>query len=102
MPMEPFCAPIRAPEPLPCRWLGRFVIADVISDFPAAGLGLFEPVAVAVQFQDVDVVSETVEQRAGEPLGAEDGRPFLERQVGSDDDKRTFIVSDKRSLRPRS
>jgi hypothetical protein len=59
-----------------------------------------EPVAVAVQFQDVDVVSETVEQSAGEPLGAEDGRPFLERQVGSDDDKRTFIVSDKRSLRP--
>jgi hypothetical protein len=38
------------------------------------------------------VVSETVEQRAGEPLGAEDGRPLLEWQIGGDDGSRTFIV----------
>ena len=42
---------------------GRRFIAGGISAFPVAVLGLFEPVAVAVQFQDVDVVSETVEQR---------------------------------------
>jgi hypothetical protein len=48
------------------------------------------------------VVGEAVKQRAGEPLGAKDGRPLLERQVGGDEGSRTFIVSDKRSLRPRS
>jgi hypothetical protein len=63
---------------------------------------LLEPVAVAVQLQDIDVVGEAIEQRAGEPLGAEDRGPLLERQVGDDQGSRTFIVSDKRSLRPRS
>ena len=31
-----------------------------------------EPVAVAVHFEDVDVVGQPVEQRAGQPLGADD------------------------------
>jgi hypothetical protein len=33
-----------------------------MSAFPPTSLGLFEPVAVAVQFQDEDVVRETVAQ----------------------------------------
>src|SRR5207237_10393936 len=35
-------------------------------------LALFEAIAVAVHFEDVDVVCQTIEQRAGQPLGAED------------------------------
>jgi hypothetical protein len=34
-----------------------------------APLALFEPVAVAVHFQDVDVVGQAVEQGTGQPLG---------------------------------
>ena len=37
-----------------------------------ASLALFETIAVAVQFEDVDVVGQSVEQRTGQPLGADD------------------------------
>jgi len=40
---------------------------------------LIEPVAVAVHLQDMDVVGEPVEQRAGEPFGTEHAGPFVER-----------------------
>ena len=43
--------------------------------------GLFEAVAVAVHGQDVDMVGEPVEQRAGEPLGPQDRRPVFKGQV---------------------
>ena len=40
-------------------------------------LALFEPVTVAVHFQDMNVVGQPVEQRAGQPLGADDViKPF--------------------------
>ena len=48
-------------------------------------LALFEPIAVAVHFQDVDVVGQPIEQRAGQPLGPEHAGPLVERQIGSDD-----------------
>jgi hypothetical protein len=35
-------------------------------------LALFEAIAVAVHFEDVKVVGQAIEQRAGQPLGAED------------------------------
>ena len=38
------------------------------------------------------MVGEAVEKRAGEPFGAEDGRPFLERQVGCDDDRAALVT----------
>ena len=38
-------------------------------------LALFEAIAVAVHFQDVDVVGQSIEQRAGQPFGAEHGGP---------------------------
>ena len=44
-----------------------------------------EPVAVAVHLEDVDVVGQPVEQRAGQALGAEHGCPLVERQVAGDD-----------------
>ena len=48
-------------------------------------LALFEAIAVAVQFEDVDVVGQPVQQRAGQPLGPEHAGPFVERQVGRHD-----------------
>ena len=47
----------------------------------SASAGL-QAVAVAVHLEDVDVMGEPVEQRAGQPLRPEDGRPFVKRQVG--------------------
>jgi hypothetical protein len=35
-------------------------------------LALFEAVAVAVHFEEVNVMGEPIEQRAGQSLGAED------------------------------
>ena len=43
-----------------------------------------EAVAVAVHFQDMDVVGEPVQQRSGEPLRAEHVGPLVKRQVGGD------------------
>ena len=48
-------------------------------------LALIEPVAVAIHLQDMDVMSEPVEQRTGEPLGTEHAGPFVEWQVRGDD-----------------
>ena len=42
---------------------------------------LLEAVAVGVHLQDVNVVGDAVEQRAGEPFGAEDLSPLVERQI---------------------
>jgi len=42
---------------------------------------LLKAEAVAVHLQDVDVVGKAVEQSAGQPFGAEDLSPFLERKV---------------------
>ena len=46
-----------------------FVVAQLSGLWLAlASLALFEPIAVAVQFEDVDVVGQSVEQRTGQPL----------------------------------
>src|SRR5712671_4777935 len=45
---------------LSCLWLAL------------ASPALFEPITVAVHFEDVDVVGQSVEQRTGQPLGADD------------------------------
>ena len=45
---------------LSCLWLAL------------ASPALFRPIAVAVHFEDVDVVGQSVEQRTGQPLGADD------------------------------
>ena len=47
-----------------------FVVARLSGLWLAlASLALFETIAVAVQFEDVDVVGQSVEQRTGQPLG---------------------------------
>src|SRR5713226_4355515 len=50
-----------------------------------ASLALFEPIAVAVHFEDVDVVGQSVEQRTGQPLGSEHAGPLVEWQIAGDD-----------------
>src|SRR5665647_2542796 len=58
----------------------------------AAACGLRQPVALAVQRQDVDMVGQPVEKRTGQALGAEHRRPFLEWKVRSDDGRATFVA----------
>ena len=48
---------------------------------PASRSALLEPVALAVHLQDMDMVGDAVEQRAGEALAGEHRGPFLEGQV---------------------
>ena len=47
----------------------------------AGFLAVFEAIALAVQLQDVDVVGQSIEQRAGQPFGPEDLGPFVEGQI---------------------
>jgi hypothetical protein len=42
---------------------------------PPPCLRLLEPVALAVQLQNMDMMREAIEKRASEPLAAEDGGP---------------------------
>ena len=44
-------------------------------------LAVFEPVALAIHLQNVDVVREPVEQGPGQPLAAQDFGPFIEWQI---------------------
>src|SRR5690349_22065720 len=57
---------------LSCLWLAL------------ASLALFEPIAVAVHFEDVDVVGQPVEERTRQPLGPEHACPFVEWQIAGD------------------
>ena len=58
---------------------------------PAAGYP--EAVALAVHFQDVHVVGETIQQRAGEPFRPEDLGPLVEGQVGGHQDGLAPLVA---------
>ena len=49
-------------------------------------------VAVAVHLQDVDLVGEAVQQRSGEAFRAEDLGPFVEGQVGGDQDGAPLVA----------
>src|SRR3954469_356233 len=55
-------------------------------------LALFEAIAVAVHFQDVDVVGQSIEQRAGQPLGDEHAGPLVERQIAGDDGRGALVT----------
>src|SRR5256885_7787715 len=55
-------------------------------------LALFEAIAVAVHFEDVDVVGQPIEQRAGQPLGPEHAGPLVERQIAGDEGGATLVA----------
>ena len=44
-----------------------------------------EAIGATVHLENVDVVGQAIEKRAGEAFLAERGRPFVERQVRGDD-----------------
>jgi len=67
----------------------RRVLAGHSGSFAAA---LYEAVGVGVHFQNVDVVGDAVQQRAGEPLRAEDLGPLVEGQVACDERRIAFIA----------
>ena len=48
-------------------------------------LALLEPIAVAVHFEDMDVMGESVEQGAGKALGGEHAGPLVEGKVAGID-----------------
>src|SRR5882672_2069846 len=48
-------------------------------------LALFEAIAVAIHFEDVDVVGQPIEQRAGQSPGPEHASPLVERQIAGDE-----------------
>ena len=53
---------------------------------------VFEPEAVAVHLEDMDVMGKAIEQRAGQSLGAEHSGPLIEGQVAGDDDRAAFVA----------
>src|SRR5262245_66464793 len=55
-------------------------------------LALFEAVTVAVHLEDVDVVGQAIEQRAGQSLGSEHASPLVERQIGGDNDGAALVT----------
>src|SRR6267378_7636363 len=83
---EPRAAPRawRAPDLPRSEHRGRLTASRVLR-LALALLALFEAIAVAVHFEDVDMVGQPVEQRAGQPLGAEHAGPLVERQIAGDE-----------------
>jgi hypothetical protein len=61
---------------------------------------MLEPVALAVQFQNMDMVREAIEKRASETLAAEDGRPFLKGKSRGDDGRAAFVTLAEYLRRP--
>jgi hypothetical protein len=55
-------------------------------------LALFEAIAVAIHFEDVNVVGQPIEQRAGQPLGPKHAGPLVERQIGGDNDGAALVT----------
>jgi hypothetical protein len=58
----------------------------------AARSGVFQAIGVAIHLQDMNVVGQPVEQRAGQPLGPEHAGPFFEWQVGGDDRRAALMA----------
>ena len=59
---------------------------------PPPCLRLLEPVALAVQLQNMDMMREAIEKRAGETLATEDGGPFLKGKIRRDDGRAAFVT----------
>ena len=68
-----------------------FVCGVVVSGL-LPGPALSETVGLAIHLEDVDVMGQAIEQRAGQTLIAEDAGPLVERQVGDDDGGAALIA----------
>ena len=51
-----------------------------------------EPIAFAVHLQDMNVMREAVEERAGEPFRSEHARPFIEWKIAGHQRRAAFIA----------
>ncbi len=60
--------------------------------FGLTDVALVEAIAFAVHFEDVYVVCQAVKNGACEAVRSEDLGPFVERQVGRDDDRAAFVA----------
>ena len=82
-------------------WIGgRGGFVSGLGRTPPPGLRLLEPVALAVQLQNMDMVGQAIEQRTGQALIPEDARPFLERQIRRNDSRAAFMtLAEDRSRR---
>src|SRR5271167_1403355 len=81
----------RAPDLPRSEHRGRLSASRVLR-LALALLALFEAIAVAVHFEDVDVVGQPIEQRAGQPLGPEHAGPLVERQIAGDNSGGTLVT----------
>src|SRR6202163_3388112 len=81
----------RAPDPPRSEHRRRLTASRALR--PAlALLALFEAIAVAIHFEDMDVVGQPIEQRAGQPLGPEQAGPLVERQIAGDEGGAAFVT----------
>ena len=72
---------------------GLIILSFFLVLFDAVfGSALLEAKALAVHFQDVDMMGEPVQQSAGEAFGSEDLGPFVEWQVGGDNQRASFVA----------
>ena len=53
---------------------------------------VLEAVAVPVHFEDVDMVSEAIEERSGKPFRAKDLGPLVEGKVGGDRSRAPLVA----------
>ena len=63
-------------------------VKQVFLGFPP----LVETIALAVHFQDMDMVGEAVQQSPGQAFRAEYLRPLIERQVGGHQDRAPLVA----------
>jgi hypothetical protein len=69
--------------------LGGFLRRLIVTD---ATLAVFEPITVAIHLEDMNVVSEAIEQCAGQAFGGQHAGPFIEGQIAGDDDRTAFVA----------
>ena len=73
-------------------WSAGLLLAGVGPGRALTVLALSETIALTVHLEDVDVMGEAVEERAGQALGAEHAGPLVERQIAGDDDRATLVA----------
>jgi hypothetical protein len=56
-----------------------------------AARAVFEPEAVTVHFEDVNVVGVAIKQCTGQTLGTEDAGLVIERQIAGNDDRAALV-----------
>lgn len=88
---DKFGRPAMRASQIPDAWQGALAVGQSGSVFCFGFPAFAQVVAVAVPFQDVDVMREPVEDGPGQALCSESFRPFVEWPVRCDDDRPAFV-----------